>query len=105
MYYNYDYYRAKGQVASKKKTTIKPSKKTSVSISPHQRAQMPQLIFTLAYCLDILRQQLMCTVDRGVFGRVWVQTDPKEAPFTYVNFNTAHLCRNFGDVRNWAEER
>src|SRR2546421_10265969 len=27
----------------------------------------------LAHCLDILRQRLMCSVDIGVFGAVWVR--------------------------------
>lgn len=42
----------------------------------------------------------MCTVDVAVLGQVWVD---KEQPFAYVDFNTKHTCRNFEDVRRWAE--
>ena len=52
-----------------------------------------------AHCLDILRQQLMCTVDTGIFGQVWVH---KDHPEPFVDFNTAHRCRNFDAIRRWA---
>jgi hypothetical protein len=55
----------------------------------------------LAHCLDILRQQLMCTVDVGILGQIWWN---KEAPIAFPDFNTKHKCRNFEDVRKWAEE-
>ena len=55
---------------------------------------------TIAHCLDILRQQLMCTVDVGVLGQVWWDRDE---PTAYPDFNTEHKCRNFEDVRRWAE--
>jgi hypothetical protein len=54
-----------------------------------------------AHCLDILRQQLMCTIDTGVLGQVW--TNPK-APTAFVDFNTRHRCKNFDAIRAWAEE-
>jgi hypothetical protein len=44
----------------------------------------------------------MCTVDIGVLGQVW--TYP-ETPQAFVDFNTRHMCRNFEEVRRWAEER
>jgi hypothetical protein len=42
----------------------------------------------------------MCTVDVGVLGQVWWN---KEHPTAYPDFNTQHMCRNFEDVRKWAE--
>lgn len=54
-----------------------------------------------AHCLDILRQQLMCTIDVGVFGQVWLYPD---APEPFVDFNTQHRCRNFEQIREWAEK-
>jgi hypothetical protein len=56
----------------------------------------------IAHCLDILRQQLMCTVDVGVMGQVWIYPN---TPTPLVDFNTKHKCRNFDAVRRWAEER
>jgi hypothetical protein len=56
----------------------------------------------IAHCLDILRQQLMCTVDVGVMGQVWIHPD---TPTPLVDFNTIHKCRNFDAVRRWVEER
>lgn len=44
----------------------------------------------------------MCTVDVGMLGQVW--WDPKE-PKPFVDFNTKHVCRNFEDIRRWAEVR
>lgn len=43
----------------------------------------------------------MCTVDVGVLGQVWWN---KEKPMAYPDFNTEHKCRNFEDIRRWAEE-
>ncbi|KAI1939604.1 hypothetical protein LOZ66_002919 [Ophidiomyces ophidiicola] len=52
------------------------------------------------HCLDILRQQIMCTADTGVFGQWWVtQVGP------FVDFNTKHKCKNFEEIRKWAEAR
>lgn len=47
----------------------------------------------------------MCTVDIGVLGQVWWQPKSKELPEAFVDFNTKHICRNYDDVRRWAEER
>lgn len=58
-----------------------------------------------AHCLDIVRQQLMCTVDIGVLGQVWWQPHDKTVPEAFVDFNTKHTCRNYEAVRQWAEER
>ncbi|KAK7183635.1 tat pathway signal sequence [Paraphaeosphaeria sporulosa] len=61
------------------------------------------LKYHVTHCLDILRQQLMCTVDVGVLGQVWYQPEGK-SPTPFVDFNTVHMCRNFEAVRAWAEE-
>jgi Mycotoxin biosynthesis protein UstYa len=58
--------------------------------------------FSIAHCLDILRQQLMCTVDTGLLGQVW--WNPKE-PTAFVDFNTQHTCKNYDAIRAWAEKR
>lgn len=41
----------------------------------------------------------MCTADYGVFGQWWVKD---VGPF--VDFNTKHKCKNFEDIRAWAEQ-
>jgi hypothetical protein len=66
-------------------------------------SQKQQLTSGLAHCLDILRQQLMCTVDVGVLGQVWYQP-PGGALQAFVDFNTVHKCRNFDAIRDWAEK-
>jgi hypothetical protein len=43
----------------------------------------------------------MCTVDTGVFGAVWVN---RTHPYTFVDFNTKHVCKNFEQVRKFAEK-
>lgn len=42
----------------------------------------------------------MCTIDVGVLGQVWWNQD---APEAYVDFNTKHTCKNFDEIRKWAE--
>ncbi|PYH91646.1 hypothetical protein BO71DRAFT_401222 [Aspergillus ellipticus CBS 707.79] len=80
LYYNYDYYHGLGTGAFKNGEFI---------VRRH-----------VTHCLDIIRQQLMCTVDVGVLGQVWVHPDHPE-PF--VDFNTKHQCRNFEEIREWAQ--
>ncbi|KAI9775597.1 MAG: hypothetical protein M1839_000998 [Geoglossum umbratile] len=80
LYYNFDYYHNLGEGAFKNSDRI--------------------LRFHVSHCLDILRQQLMCTVDVAVLGQVWWN---KQRPLAYPDFNTVHKCRNFDGVRRWAE--
>ncbi|KAE8147735.1 hypothetical protein BDV25DRAFT_168922 [Aspergillus avenaceus] len=80
LYYNYDYYREKGDGAFVNEDFI---------VKRH-----------VSHCLDIIRQQLMCTVDIGVLGQVWVH---KDKPTPFVDFNTEHKCRNYEAIRQWAE--
>lgn len=54
------------------------------------------MFYHLGHCVDILRQQLMCTFDTSVFGQWWVE---EVGPF--VDFNTQHLCKNFDVMRDW----
>jgi len=82
LYYNYDYYHAKGEGAFKNDDNI--------------------VRFHVSHCLDIVRQQLMCNPDTGLLGQVW--WDPA-APKAFVDFNTEHRCKNFDAIRQWAEER
>ncbi|KAJ5419546.1 uncharacterized protein N7487_003096 [Penicillium crustosum] len=80
LYYNYDYYHTRGMGPSRTMTILSAA---------------------TSHCLDILRQELMCTVDSGVLGQVWIYP---ENPEPYVDFNTQHRCKNFDAVRRWAEE-
>jgi hypothetical protein len=57
------------------------------------------LIILTGHCLDIIRQQLICKADVGIFGSWWVKY--KDAS---VDFNTNHKCKNFEDIRKWAED-
>ncbi|KAH8821828.1 hypothetical protein F5884DRAFT_769163 [Xylogone sp. PMI_703] len=81
LYYNYDYYHNLGKGAFKNSDDI--------------------VRFHVSHCLDILRQQLMCTVDIGMLGQVWWN---RTRPHAYPDFNTQHTCRNFEAVRKWAED-
>jgi len=82
LHYNFEYYHALGKGAFQNDDLI---------LKTH-----------ITHCLDILRQQLMCSVDMGMLGQVW--WDRKE-PKPFVDFNTKHVCRNFEAVRQWAEEK
>ncbi|ORY71450.1 tat pathway signal sequence [Pseudomassariella vexata] len=54
----------------------------------------------VTHCLDTIRQVLICNVDTGVLGQVWVHPDK---PSAFPDFNTEHKCKNYDDVRKWAE--
>jgi hypothetical protein len=70
--------------------------------SPNPIKPSPVLKGQPAHCLDILRQQLMCTVDIAVLGKVWWN---KDSPVPFPDFNTKHKCRNYDAIRQWAEDR
>lgn len=53
-----------------------------------------------AHCLDTVRQALMCHIDTGVLGQVWI--DPEE-PTAFPDFRTKHTCKNYEDIREWAK--
>ncbi|CZT50263.1 uncharacterized protein RSE6_11209 [Rhynchosporium secalis] len=82
LYYNIDYYRSQGKGAFVNKENI--------------------VQYHVSHCLDIIRQQLMCTPDTGLLGQVWWD---RSYPKAFVDFNTEHKCKNFDAIRQWAEER
>ena len=49
------------------------------------------------HCVDVLRQQLMCSADIGLVGYNWV----KDMAHPVSDFNTIHRCRDFDAVRAW----
>ncbi|MCJ1332214.1 hypothetical protein MMC10_008906 [Thelotrema lepadinum] len=81
LYYNFEHYHQQGKGAFKNEDSV---------LKDH-----------VTHCLDTLRQQLMCTVDVGMLGQVWWN---KNSPQAYPDFNTQHKCRNFDDIRRWAEK-
>lgn len=52
--------------------------------------------------MDIVRQQLMCSSDVGMFGQRWIQREGKELN-VFPIFDTVHKCRNFDDILDWAK--
>lgn len=53
------------------------------------------------HCLDILRQQIMCTADTSLLGLFWIKP---YGPAPFPDFNTDHKCKNFEAIRQYAEE-
>ena len=43
----------------------------------------------------------MCNVDTGVLGQRWVD---KDKPYGFPDFQTTHTCKNYDDIRKWAEK-
>ncbi|TVY52938.1 Oxidase ustYa [Lachnellula cervina] len=82
LYFNYDYYKSKGEGAFTNDDSI--------------------VHYHVTHCMDIIRQQLMCMPDTGILGQVW--WDPA-APKAFVDFNTEHKCKNFDAIRQWAQDR
>lgn len=98
LYYNYDYYHSRKGGAFINNDLI-ARRQVCEYIVP----QIDKFILTvlfLAHCLDVLRQQLMCTVDTGVIGQVWIYP---ENPEPFVDLNTNHKCKNFDEIRDWAK--
>ena len=83
LYYNIDYYKAKGEGAFVNDDNI--VKHHVCEYIPWPISQSRTLInsSSIAHCLDIIRQQLMCQLDTGVLGQVWWD---KEAPKAFVDF-------------------
>ncbi|KAI4613585.1 uncharacterized protein J4E87_009713 [Alternaria ethzedia] len=83
LYWNYSYYSAKKE-------------------GPFVNSEYIVRVHT-THCLDIIRQVLMCNPDVGVLGQVWWQADTMPDPTPFVDFNTRHRCRDYEQVREWAE--
>ncbi|KAH8881132.1 hypothetical protein GQ53DRAFT_773550 [Thozetella sp. PMI_491] len=81
LWYNYEYYKARGENAFR---------------DPERYLRLHA-----SHCVDSLRQALMCTVDTSVFGQVWF--NPKD-PRAFPDFHTRHKCKNFDSVRQWATD-
>jgi hypothetical protein len=61
----------------------------------------PVVRLHVGHCVNILRQQLMCTADTTLFGQMWVNATSLR---TFADFSTHHKCKNFDLVREWAVE-
>ncbi|KAF2280525.1 uncharacterized protein EI97DRAFT_368898 [Westerdykella ornata] len=59
--------------------------------------------YHVTHCMDIIRQQLMCTTDIGMLGQVWYHPEGEPEPIPFVDFNTKHRCRDYEAIRQWAE--
>ncbi len=57
-----------------------------------------QLIRRTDHCLEILRMNVQCNADVGVFTFYLMDGDPLPWP----ELNSFHQCRNFDRVRDWA---
>ncbi len=55
----------------------------------------------LGHCVDVLRQQLMCTADVGVVPFIWVAKEETDEPHILPDFSTVHRCRDFDAIREW----
>ncbi|KAF9806897.1 hypothetical protein IEO21_08481 [Rhodonia placenta] len=53
----------------------------------------------LDHCIEMLRQNILCTADVGVITYDWVQGYSRP----YPDFNTLHTCRNADRILEWNE--
>jgi len=70
---------------------------TGMTSAPLERDKI--LIIT-DHCLEILRKNIQCSADIGVFTFYMLEGDPLPWP----ELNSDHQCRNFDKVRDWALE-
>lgn len=52
------------------------------------------------HCLEVLRLNIQCTADIGLFTLYMVEGDPQAWP----ELNSRHVCRDFEQIREWALE-
>lgn len=102
LYYNYDYYHARGEGAFTNEDNIVRYHVCKFERNMSHDIRRLTMFAHLAHCLDIVRQQLICQPDTGLLGQVWWNPS---APTAFVDFNTEHKCKNFDAIRQWAEER
>lgn len=50
------------------------------------------------HCIEVLRQNIQCNADIGLFTFYMIPDDPLAWP----ELNSKHVCRNFDKVREWA---
>lgn len=55
----------------------------------------------LGHCLDSIRQKLMCSADTELHPYFWVKAGEK--PHIFPDFSRDFKCRNFHDIREYAE--
>ena len=55
----------------------------------------------IIHCIDSIRQSLMCTADISTVVFQW--SERVQGVRAYAN--TAHTCRNFGLLKDWALKR
>ncbi|EED83399.1 predicted protein [Postia placenta Mad-698-R] len=53
------------------------------------------------HCIEMLRQQIMCTGDTGLVTFHWVEGHVSPWP----DFNTWHQCRDYEKIMEWRDER
>lgn len=101
LYFNYDRYKELGENAFMNEEYI-----LRLHVSKCTQTNTRIIFYNLssnyveAHCLDTVRQVLMCNVDTGVLGQVWI--DP-EHPTAFPDFRTKHVCKNYDDIREWAK--
>ncbi|KAF8885542.1 hypothetical protein CPB84DRAFT_1685410, partial [Gymnopilus junonius] len=54
----------------------------------------------IGYCLDSIRQSLMCSADISVM--VWQWSDALQKTVEYGD--VAHVCRRFDKIQEWAKD-
>lgn len=70
------------------------------TVSGGLAADSQELRMHTDHCLEILRLNVQCNADIGLFT---FNTLPGE-PLPWPELNTQHTCRNFDAVREWAME-
>lgn len=53
------------------------------------------------YCLELLRQTVMCHADVGTISYTWNEGLKSPFPLLYNN----HTCRDFDRIQDWAMQR
>ncbi|KAF5870822.1 putative tat pathway signal sequence protein [Botrytis fragariae] len=82
LYYNSEYYHNLGEG---------PFKNEEYILKAH-----------INHCLDTVRQSLMCSADTGAHPFLWAKSGDRV--HLYPDFNRDHKCKNFDDIRQFAEK-
>lgn len=52
------------------------------------------------HCIDLIRQDMMCTANTGVLPYIWVENITTPEPY----FDMKYRCRDMDSLRKWEDE-
>lgn len=101
-HWSWDYYRAKAYTDEAMGTAFE-NYTSEEQLETHFSEYLGMMLASLdtsltfsAHCLDIIRQEIMCTANTGIYGQWFV----KDVGLV-MDFSFNRQCKNFDAIREW----